>query len=68
VIFSLTKARVPALSGAKVSGSSTPDKGKSTPREPTVIDRASLSTYQATAHSEKGIPQKKDNKGFALLY
>jgi hypothetical protein len=42
VIFSLVKARVPGLSGAKVGGSSTQDKGKSTPRKPTVIGRASL--------------------------
>jgi hypothetical protein len=43
VIFSLAEARVPALSGAKGGGSLTLDKGKSTPRKPTVIDRASLS-------------------------
>ena len=42
MIFSLAKTKVPALSGAKGGGSSTPDKGKSTPRKPIVIDRASL--------------------------
>jgi hypothetical protein len=41
-IFSLAKAKVPALSGAKGGGSSTPDKGKSAPRKPTVIDYSSL--------------------------
>jgi hypothetical protein len=35
---------IPAPSGAKGGGSSTTDKGKSTPRKPTVIDRASLNT------------------------
>jgi hypothetical protein len=41
-IFSLAKAKIPALSGAKGGGSSTPDKGKSAPRKPTVIDYSSL--------------------------
>jgi len=44
VIFSLAKTAIPALSGAKGGGSSTPDKGKSTPGKPTVIDRASHTT------------------------
>ena len=37
IVDCLAKARVPALSGAKGSGSSTLDKGKSTPRKPTVL-------------------------------
>ena len=41
-IFSLAKAKVPDLSGAKEGGSSTQDKGKSAPRKPTVIDGSSL--------------------------
>jgi len=54
VIFSLAKAKVPALSGAKAGGSSTQDKGKSTTRKPTVIDRASLKYLQLIFDGTEG--------------
>jgi len=63
VIFSLAKAKVPALSGAKGGGSLTPDKGKSTPRNPTVIDRASHSSLESTqiyTHLTAGASAKED--------